>query len=53
MAATQKITASEKLDFQLHIALIQKQDGVTKTRATFQAWLEGRKGLDERLAVKH
>lgn len=52
MSVTTKIAASEKLDFQLHVALIQKQDKCTKTKAVFQAWLEGREGLDKRLAVK-
>lgn len=53
MPAVQKNAQREKLDFQLHLALIQKQDNCTKNKATFQAWLEGRKGLDERLNVKH
>jgi len=45
-----KTTAKEKLDFQLHVALIQRQETVTKSKAVFLAWLEGQKGLETRLA---
>lgn len=40
----------QKLEFNLHVALIQKVDNVNKSKATFKAWLEGPEGLAQRLA---
>lgn len=40
---------SAKLDFDLHVALIQRSDKVNKNAALFKAWLEGPSGLSERL----
>lgn len=51
-ATKKKVMAQAKLDFQLHVALIMKQDQATKNNALFKAWLEGEKGLAERLQVK-
>lgn len=39
----------EKNDYALHVALIMKMDGVSKAKAQFIAWCEGKKGLEERL----
>lgn len=53
MPSTQKITPAEKQEFQLHVLLIQRMEKCTKNAALFRAWLEGRKGLQERLAQVH
>lgn len=44
-----KAEAKRKLDFELHVALIMRNDNVPKAKALFRAWLEGPKGLDDRL----
>lgn len=48
-ADQKKALAKAKLDFQLHVALIQRTDGVPKNKALFTAWLEGELGLQKRL----
>lgn len=42
------VAAKAKLDFDLHVALIMRQDGVRKTVALFSAWAEGPVGLERR-----
>lgn len=44
-----KAEAKAKLDFELHVALIMRNDNVPKAKAQFRAWLEGRPGLELRL----
>lgn len=38
-----------KQDFTLHVALIMKQDDLSKNAATVRAYTEGARGLDQRL----
>lgn len=45
-----KLEASQKLDFELHVALIMRTDGVAKAKALMRAWIEGPAGLQQRLA---
>lgn len=35
--------------FALHIALLQEREGLSLSKARFQAWLEGPEGLAQRL----
>lgn len=42
----------KKADFDLHILLIMRQEGITKAKAQFRAWLEGEQGLAARLGQK-
>lgn len=48
-ASAKAILAKQKLDFELHVALIMRTDGMTKGKAVFTAWLEGPSGLEKRL----
>lgn len=53
MADLDKKALSEKQrDFQLHIALVMKQDSIPKAKAVFACWLEGETGLARRLGQK-
>lgn len=45
-----KVEAKAKLDFELHVALIMRNDNVPKAKALFRAWIEGREGLEKRLS---
>lgn len=36
-------------DFNLHVLLIVRQDGLSKTQSQVRAYLEGAAGLDKRL----
>lgn len=44
--------AKGKIDFDLHVGLIMRAEGVSKSKAVFTAYLEGRQGLEKRLAPK-
>lgn len=44
-----KMIAAKQRDFTLHVALIMKQNEVSKTKALFVAWMEGETGLGTRL----
>lgn len=46
---TKKDETRLRNDFALHVSLIMRQDGVTKSKAVFLAWAEGPKSLDARL----
>lgn len=48
----EKATQPAKADFDLHVLLIMKTDGLPKSKATFKAWLEGEAGLKKRLTPK-
>lgn len=39
----------QKSDFDLHLLLIMKQEGLSKAKAHFRAWCEGPDGLNKRL----
>lgn len=47
-----KTQAALKADFSLHVALIMKQDNMSKANASWRAWVEGSKGLHDRLGQK-
>lgn len=47
-----KALSQAKLDFNLHVALIMRQDSANKNAALFKAWLEGRDGLQNRLSPR-
>lgn len=46
-----KEAAAAKQDFELHCALIRKQEGRTSNAARFIAWSEGPAGLARRLGT--
>lgn len=49
MSVGKKQDAKETLEFQTHVSLIMLQEKVTKAKANFIAWSEGREGLTERM----
>lgn len=48
-AEAKKAAAKAAADFSLHVALVIRQDDVTKNKALFLAYCEGPKGLEKRL----
>ena len=50
MSVDKKEEAKLALEFQTHVSLIMLQEKVSKAKANFIAWSEGRDGLTERMA---
>lgn len=48
-AADRKRLAADKADFDLHVLLIMRTDGYTKSKAVVTAYREGKPGLKVRL----
>lgn len=48
-ATPKAIEAKQKLDYELHVALIMRTERLSKSRAVFRAYTEGPSGLDKRL----
>lgn len=48
--ANGKQSSPQKSDFDFHVLLIMRQDGVSKSKATFMAWAEGPTGIADRLS---
>ena len=44
-----KEMAKKQAEFQLHVLLVMRQQNVSKSVATFTAWLEGEDGVSIRL----